>query len=549
MTLRIALGLCIVTAALWALAAPPPAPPPAPPTSEPEIPLLEPGLWTFEVETRREGKPVETRTIRDCVDLRGLYSAERPTDCARIDASRSADGRQLVVEMDCAVLPRLTAIHRLPEDRGRGLLDYAEPGISISSRSVFTGDFRRNYVRDNLTTIESPPGERQTTRSVTRGVWQAAACPTNLPPDDLRRWVRMPAPAAAPMVDPSVDNPLGGLPTRPVMRAGLWSSKLVTRTDKGKPVIEETQHCVPSVLDRGGVSIPKMETWSICGSSYRTDVVSTPEGFDMTLRCEASSTHYMIADLDFDRTGPVIESRSRYMGDFAARFSVHHQTEVRQASGRRRSIDSKSEFVRIDDCPRDVGAVPPVSAEAVAEAEAPVPALSLWRSVVDRHTTSGFGAEDDPAVAAAVAGVLADTRVMVMCLPEPKQPSLSEVFGPSDSGRGLRSARTEGRESEQRLSLFGYRVRLHSPWATLVADNGFVMNLTRTVRLHTSADRYVDERWSDSQPLRAGRLNDASKTTMHWVTTYERLGSCPPGMPIGILMKDPAAPPKSAPAP
>jgi hypothetical protein len=357
------------------------------------------------------------------------------------------------------------------------------------------------------------------------------------------------APAAAPMVDPSVDNPLGGLPTRPVMRAGLWSSKLVTRTDKGKPVIEETQHCVPSVLDRGGVSIPKMETWSICGSSYRTDVVSTPEGFDMTLRCEASSTHYMIADLDFDRTGPVIESRSRYMGDFAARFSVHHQTEVRQASGRRRSIDSKSEFVRIDDCPRDVGAVPPVSAEAVAEAEAPVPALSLWRSVVDRHTTSGFGAEDDPAVAAAVAGVLADTRVMVMCLPEPKQPSLSEVFGPSDSGRGLRSARTEGRESEQRLSLFGYRVRLHSPWATLVADNGFVMNLTRTVRLHTSADRYVDERWSDSQPLRAGRLNDASKTTMHWVTTYERLGSCPPGMPIGILMKDPAAPPKSAPAP
>ena len=165
LTPRIAVGLCFVTAAQWAIAAPPPAP---------KIPLLEPGLWIFEIETRREGKPVETRTIRDCVDLRGLYSAERPTDCSRIDASRSADGRQLVVEMACAVLPRLTAIHRLPEDRGRGLLDYAEPGISISSRSVFTGDFRRNYVRDNLTTVESPPGERQTTRSVTRGVWQAA---------------------------------------------------------------------------------------------------------------------------------------------------------------------------------------------------------------------------------------------------------------------------------------------------------------------------------------------------------------------------------------
>ena len=44
----------------------------------PEIPLLEAGLWTFEIETQREGKPVETRTIRDCVGVRGLYSADRP---------------------------------------------------------------------------------------------------------------------------------------------------------------------------------------------------------------------------------------------------------------------------------------------------------------------------------------------------------------------------------------------------------------------------------------------------------------------------------------
>jgi len=531
--------LCVFAASLTGCSKP----------SAPDIPLLEPGLWTFEIETSREGKPVETRTIRDCVELRGLYSAERPTDCKRIEATRSPDGKKLIVEMECAVPARASPDRGLPEDRGRGPLDDREPGLSIRSRSVFTGDLRRKYHRDNLTIVESPPGERQTTRSVTRGVWQAAACPADLPPDDLRRWIRMPEPVVSAM--DGAEDASGRPPSadRPVMRAGLWSRKRVMRTDRGSPITEETQHCITGLPDRGGVSIPKMETWSICGSSYRTDVVSTPEGFDMTLRCEASSTHYMIADLDFDRTGPVIESRSRYTGDFAARFSVHHQTEVRQASGRRRSIDSKSEFVRIDDCPRDVGAVPPVSAEAVAEAEAPVPALSLWRSVVDRHTTSGFGAEDDPAVAAAVAGVLADTRVTVMCRPEPQQASLSEVFGPSDSGRGLRSARTEGRESEQRLSLFGYRVRLHSPWATLVADNGFVMNLTRTVRLHTSDDRYVDERWSDSQPLRAGRLNDASKTTRHWVTTYERLGSCPPGMPIGILMKDPAAPPKSAPAP
>ena len=344
LTPRIAVGLCFVTAAQWAIAAPPPAP---------KIPLLEPGLRIFEIETRREGKPVETLTIRDCVDLRGLYSAERPTDCSRIDASRSADGLQLVVEMACAVLPRLTAIHRLPEDRGRGLLDYAEPGISISSRSVFTGDFRRNYVRDNLTTVESPPGERQTTRSVTRGVWQAAACPTDLPPDDLRRWVRMPAPAAAPMVDPSVDNPLGGLPTRPVMRAGLWSSKLVTRTDKGKPVIEETQHCVPSVLDRGGVSIPKMEVWGVCGLAYRAEAASTAEGFDTTIRCEASSSHFMVADLDFERSGAAIESRSEFKGDFSARFSVHHHTEVTYPSGRRSSVVSTNELVRIGDCPSE----------------------------------------------------------------------------------------------------------------------------------------------------------------------------------------------------
>jgi hypothetical protein len=358
LTLRIALGLCIVTAAQWAVAASPAVPSTAPSAAPPEIPLLEPGLWIFEIETRREGKPVEKRKFQDCVDLRGLYSAERPTDCKRIDAIRSPDGTQLVVEMACAVPPRLVEVKRPTEDRGRGPLDYAEPGLAISSRSVFTGDLRRNYVRDNITTVESPPGERQTTRSVTRGVWQSATCPAHLPPDDPRRWIRMPVPAAAPMADPVFDKPHGGLATRPVMRTGLWSSKLVTRTDKGKPVIEETQHCVPSMLDRGGVSIPTLDGGDRCGGEWTVDVVQTPEGFGMSLRCEAQSAHHMVADLDFERITPAIVSRSEFKGDLASRFRVDHRTEVVHPSNRKSVVVSNNDFIRIGDCTPSAETVP-----------------------------------------------------------------------------------------------------------------------------------------------------------------------------------------------
>ena len=353
LTPRIALGFCIVMAAQWAVAASPAVPSTAQSAAPPEIPMLEPGLWTFEIETRREGKPVETRTIRDCVDLRGLYSAERPTDCARFKEIRSPDGKQLIVEMECAIPPRLKTLRRLPEDRGRGLLDYAEPGISISSRSVFTGDLRQSYVRDNITTVESLPGERQRTRSITRGQRQAATCPADLPPDDLQRWIRMPAAVGTPMADPDEESRSPRSLDRPVMRAGLWSSRLVTRTDKGKPVVEETQHCVPSVLDRGGVSIPTMEVWGVCGLAYRAEAMLTPEGFDVTTRCEASTKHLMVADLDFERLGPAIESRSEFKGDFSARFSVHHHTEVTYPSGRRSSVVSTNELVRISDCPSE----------------------------------------------------------------------------------------------------------------------------------------------------------------------------------------------------
>jgi len=362
LTPRIALGFCIVMAAQWAVAASPAVPSTAqsaaPSAAPPEIPLLEPGLWTFEIETRREGQPVEKRTIRDCVDLRGLYSAERPTDCKRIDATRSPDGTQLVVEMACAVPPRLVEVKRPTEDRGRGPLDYAEPGLAISSRSVFTGDLRRNYVRDNITTVESPPGERQTTRSVTRGVWQAATCPADLPPDDLRRWIRMPVPAAAPMPEPDEASRGTRSTDRPVMRAGLWSSKLVTRTDNDKPVTEETQHCVPSVLDRGGVPFPTLEAGYRCGGEWTVDVVQTPEGSDMTFRCEAQSAHHMVADLDFERITPAVVSRSEFEGDFATRFRVDHRTEVVHPSGRKSVVVSNNDFIRIGDCTPSAETVP-----------------------------------------------------------------------------------------------------------------------------------------------------------------------------------------------
>ena len=80
----------------------------------PEIPLLEPGLWIFEIETRREGQPVETRTIRDCVGLRGLYSADRPADCSRIESRRSPDGKTLIVEVACGRLCRSMAVVSRP---------------------------------------------------------------------------------------------------------------------------------------------------------------------------------------------------------------------------------------------------------------------------------------------------------------------------------------------------------------------------------------------------------------------------------------------------
>ncbi|MFM7706545.1 MAG: hypothetical protein ACKO9D_00720, partial [Gammaproteobacteria bacterium] len=110
------------------MAASPAVPSTAPPAAPPEIPLLEPGLWIFEIETRREGQPVEKRTIRDCVEFRGLYSADRPQECTRNSATRSTDGKSLLVELECQVEPQAGGYARLTEAEGRGPLDFRELG-------------------------------------------------------------------------------------------------------------------------------------------------------------------------------------------------------------------------------------------------------------------------------------------------------------------------------------------------------------------------------------------------------------------------------------
>ena len=321
--------------------------------SAPDIPLLEPGLWTFEIETRREGKPVETRTIRDCVGLRGLYSADRPTQCRRNEAVRSSDGRQLTVHISCEVEPRRIKDVLPGETRGRGPLDFREPGMRVDSRSVFSGDLRKQYVRDNVTTVEWPLGEAVTTRSVTRGVWQASACPADLPPDVLERWLLIPRGAGGSEPRPEdppelqIDRDLA-----PNMRTGLWSRTVSTRVDE---VAEEThsgQVCVTD--DQGGDAVVMPSApWShvgLCEGSGEVTGSKTPRGFRTLTRCDLPEGHLMTADLDFMRPSMKVESTSDYRGDFGSRFEVVHDTRVIYGSGRKSRIASHIELARLGDC-------------------------------------------------------------------------------------------------------------------------------------------------------------------------------------------------------
>jgi hypothetical protein len=321
----------------------------------PEIPLLEAGLWTFEIETRREGKPTETRTIRDCVGLRGLYSADRPTQCRRNEAVRSSDGRQLTVHISCEVEPRRIEDVLPGEARGRGPLDFREPGMKVESRSVFSGDLRKQYVRDNVTTVEWPLGEAVTTRSVTRGVWQASACPADLPPDVLERWLLIPRGAGGSEPRPEdppelqIDRDLA-----PKMLKGLWSSTVRTRVDGGTEEIHPEEICVTDDEEVGdAIVMPSAPTFwrvSLCEGSGEVTGSKTPRGFRTLTRCDLPEGHLMTADLDFMRPSMKIESTSDYSGDFGSRFEVGHDTRVIYGSGRKSRIASRIELARLDDC-------------------------------------------------------------------------------------------------------------------------------------------------------------------------------------------------------
>jgi len=319
----------------------------------PEIPLLEPGLWTFEIETRREGQPVGKRTIRDCVGLRGLYSADRPTQCRRNEAVRSPDG-SLTVSLSCEIEPKPRT--PLPEElRGRGPLDLEELGLKVESRSVFSGDLRRAYVRDNTTTLEWPPGERQTTRSVTRGTWRKPTCPADLPPDQLERWLWRPAGVQGidvPMEDPP--KPWLERSTAPKMRAGLWTGTVSTRIDGGAAEVSPLRFCVAARAKteaaEGAVRLPRDDTTRVCKGIYESTMERTSSGFTVRLQCALPASHLMTADLDIVRPALRVVSRSDYRGDTASRFEVAHDTTVIYASGKTDRIITVNRVSRAGDC-------------------------------------------------------------------------------------------------------------------------------------------------------------------------------------------------------
>ena len=326
------------------------------PSPEPAIPLLEPGLWTFEIETRREGQPVEKRTIRDCVGLRGLYSADRPTQCRRNEAVRSSDGRQLTVHISCEIEPRRVEGALPGEARGRGPLDFREPGMRVESRSVFSGDLRKGYVRDNLTTVEWPLGEAVTTRSVTRGVWQASTCPADLPPDVLMRWVRLPQ-GASDIAGPAAGaaRPVINRDIAPKMRKGLWSSTVRTRVDGGREETHSERICIKGDEDADDVVLPRRRNArnrDLCGGFARVTGGRTPTGFATRTYCDLPEMQLMTADLDFQRPSLKIDSRSEYRGDFGNRFEVNHDTAVEYQPGRRSRIVSRAKILRLGECPK-----------------------------------------------------------------------------------------------------------------------------------------------------------------------------------------------------
>jgi hypothetical protein len=335
--------LCVFAASLTGCSKP----------SAPDIPLLEPGLWTFEIETSREGKPVETRTIRDCVGVRGLYSADRPEDCSVIESWRSVGGRALIVEIDCKIPARRPRDTRIVEARGRGPLDFANLETRITSRSEFTGDLRRNFLRDNVTVYEAPPDERQTTRRITRAAWLGASCPADLPPDDFSRWfadaIDEPTTRDAGEIPARPDGNAATLAERPQMRTGLWQTRMTTVIDGGPPATETVDKCL-RYPRKDTAPVPVLLPSHLCMAVAQVEAVQTPSGIVTSTRCQLPSYRIMSSDLQFETPPLDISSRSEIKGDFSKRLQVRHVTDVVYASGRQENIRADMEITRLGDC-------------------------------------------------------------------------------------------------------------------------------------------------------------------------------------------------------
>ena len=238
--------------------------------------------------------------------------------------------------------------------RGRGPLDFMTFETRITSRSEFTGDLRKAFVRDNVTVYEAPPGERQTTRRITRAAWQGASCPADLPPDDLSRWIMDPAGEPVVGIDESVPKQTEkvgeALAEAPRMRTGLWESRVTTVTDGGAPVTEVSRDCL-TWPDGDSVPVPSLLPFNMCVAVAEVKAVVTASGIETSTRCELPSYRIMASDLQLETPTLDITSRSEIDGDLSARIQVRHSTDVIYGSGRRESIQTSAEISRLGECP------------------------------------------------------------------------------------------------------------------------------------------------------------------------------------------------------
>jgi hypothetical protein len=224
----------------------------------------------------------------------------------------------------------------------------------ITSRSEFTGDLRKAFVRDNVTVYEAPLGERQTTRRITRAAWQGVSCPADLPPDDLSRWIM--DPAGEPVVGvkepvPKQTEKVGeALAEAPRMRTGLWESRVTTVTDGGAPATEVFRDCL-TWPDGDSVPVPSLLPFNMCVAVAEVKAVVTASGIETSTRCELPSYRIMASDLQLETPTLDITSRSEIQGDLSARIQVRHSTDVIYGSGRRESIQTSAEISRLGECP------------------------------------------------------------------------------------------------------------------------------------------------------------------------------------------------------